>query len=367
MQKEKNINHIPGLGDKMKSAMKIIFIAGLISLSVYLLIQKGETNYIPLVFILIVVLLFFSALSKLMLLRNMPMAQEIYDRTVTWWWMCAIFLLALSTNRIVSFAFLGFLCFAALREYFSLIPMKETSEGKTLSFKDRPSIFLSYIAIPFVIYLAYIKWYELFIIFIPVYIFLTIPIIFVLQNRTEGVLKSLGIIAIGLMFFVHNLGHCLFMINMGSIVLVYCFALTEIRDLISFWIGKGFSLLAEKTKIVFISKILDLKIAEDVSPKKTWVTGIISAFIISGISLIFVPYMPQMPFGKISKEFSALVGFAIGIAGMFGDLVFSAVKRDIGVKDSGNILPGHGGIIDRVDSLVFTIPLTFHLLYWMYY
>jgi phosphatidate cytidylyltransferase len=351
----------------MKSILRWLFLAGLIITSMIFLYSKNEADILLFAGILIGLLLFFTFVSLVMLTKELPMAREIYDRTATWWWMCAVFLLALSIHRLVSFLFLGFLCFSALREYFSLFPMKEKMEELTLSFKDRPSVFLCYLSIPMVIYLAYIKWYELFIIFIPVYVFLSVPIIFVLQNRTHGTLKSIGTIAIGLMLFVHNLGHCLFMINMGAIVLVYCFALTEIRDLISFWIGKSFAVLGEKIRIGWLSTILTAKVAPDVSPRKTWSTGLVSSLIISALSVAFVPYMPMMPDGKLTAGYSAIIGFLIGVTGFFGDLVFSAIKRDIGVKDSGNILPGHGGIIDRVDALVFTIPITFHLLYWKYF
>lgn len=280
--------------------------------------------------------------------------------------MCAVLLLAISIHRLVSFLFLGFLCFSALREYFSLIPMEKPSERLTLTFKDRPAVMLCYLSIPAVIYLACIQWYALFIIFVPVYVFLSVPILFVLQNRTQGFLKSIGIIAIGLMLFVHNLGHCLFLINMGAMVLVYCFALTEIRDLVSFWIGKAFASAGERAT-GWLARVVTAKVAPDVSPRKTWATGIASACLIAGLSVVFVPYMPVMPHGPLTPGYSVVVGMLIGLTGFFGDLVFSAIKRDIGVKDPGSLLPGHGGIIDRVDALVFTIPVTFHLLSWRYY
>ena len=203
--------------------LQIIFLTLVIGASLFLLVQKGETSMVITMAAILALLLIFSLIWRVMQLKNHPMAEEIKDRTVTWWWMVAIFILALSTHKIVSFVFLGFLCFAALREYFSMLPMREESESLQLSFGDRLPVLISYLCIPLIIYLAYIEWYTLFIVLVPVYLFLLMPILLILQNRTTGTLKSLGILNIGFMFFLHNLGHCLFMINMGAMVLLFCF------------------------------------------------------------------------------------------------------------------------------------------------
>jgi phosphatidate cytidylyltransferase len=344
--------------------LRMLLLALVIGVSLSLLVYRQDVKMLAIMVPMLGLLLFFSLVWRMMERKHLPTADEIRDRTLTWWWMVAVFMLAIATHRIISFVFLGFLCFASLREYFALLPAEEVVGSRIVSFKDRFAIFLCYLSIPAIICIAYIKWYMLFMIFIPVYVILMLPILFVLQNRTQGSLKSLAILALGLLFFVHNLGHCLFMINFGAMLLMYCFTLTEARDLASYWIGKSFAKMAGRMQDGFGRRLLEAKIAPDVSPKKTWSAGLCAAVLISAMSLAFVPLMPEFPARNLSYRYCAFVGFMIGFAGLFGDLVFSMIKRDIGVKDSGTTLPGHGGIIDRVDALVFTTPITFHLIYW---
>jgi len=337
-----------------------------ISISFLIMIYKSSYSMLPVAFVVLGLLVFFTILSKILALNKSASAGEIANRTISWWWMVAIFMIAATTHRLIVFCFLSFLCFFALREYFSLVPeCKPAVTEKGLLSCNAPQ-FVCYFAILISAYLAYIKWYGLYIILVPVYAFLFIPIIFVLQNRTSGTIESLGFVSIGLMFFVFNLGHSFFMINLGIAVLVYCFLLTEARDVLAYWIGKILWLSCENNPQSFVLKKLNSPIAKDINPKKTWGAGLITACLIGGFSLLFVPILPEFPKGKITYFFAAVLGLSIGLLGLLGDLVFSMIKRDIGIKDTGSILPGHGGLIDRVNSLVFTIPITFHLITWKY-
>jgi phosphatidate cytidylyltransferase len=344
---------------------KIIIPILAVCASLLIMIYKGSYFMFPVVFTVIGSLVFFTLFSQILKIRKLSSAGEITKRTISWWWMIAIFMLAATAGRLVVFSLLGFICFRALYEYFSLWVKPGLSLDKQ-KFSWRAQKFICYLAIPISAYLAYVRWYGLYIIIIPVYVFLILPVIFVLQNRASGAIESLGFIFTGLMFFVFNLGHSFFMVNLGVTVLVYCFLLTEARDVLAYWVGKALHLAYEKNRQNYVLKILNSKIADNINPKKTWGTGVITAFLISGISLLFVPVLPEFPGGKVTYIFAAILGLTIGIFGLFGDLVFSMIKRDAGVKDAGNILPGHGGLIDRVNGLVFTVPITFHLINWKY-
>jgi phosphatidate cytidylyltransferase len=98
-------------------------------------------------------------------------------------------------------------------------------------------------------------------------------------------------------------------------------------------------------------------IAPSVSPNKTW-EGLIGGLV--GASVVGALVLPLD--GSSGALRGATIGAAIGIAGFLGDLVASMVKRDLGVKDLGRLLPGHGGVLDRVDALLFALPVGYALL-----
>ncbi|OGM09879.1 hypothetical protein A2159_02130 [Candidatus Woesebacteria bacterium RBG_13_34_9] len=349
----------------LKKSGLFIFLVVSIVFSFSTLISRQERSVVIIMLVILGLLIFFTILARLLQAKKISMADEITVRTKTWWWMIAILMLAMSVDRLISFIFLSFTCFLALKEYFSL---SFGSQNSTNRFdRDRWVMYFCYLAIIINTYYAYIKWYATYIITIPVYTFLLIPIIFVLQNRTKDAIKSLGLFSVGIMFFAFNLGHSLFMINLGPMILLYCFSLTEFRDLLAFWIGKCLQKFTPKNHDTLLYKLLNLKIAPEVNPRKTWITGLSTALVISFVSLLFVPLMPPFPAGTMSYFFAWEMGLLIGSLGLMGDLVFSMIKRDLGIKDSGDILPGHGGVIDRVNSLVFTIPITFHMFNWLYF
>ncbi|HZS53642.1 MAG TPA: phosphatidate cytidylyltransferase [Bryobacteraceae bacterium] len=97
------------------------------------------------------------------------------------------------------------------------------------------------------------------------------------------------------------------------------------------------------------------RLAPVISPKKTWegAAASVAASVILGV-LYLGHFMPRLPYWEI-----VLIAVPGNVAGQFGDLVESAIKRGAGVKDSGNLLPGHGGMLDRVDSSLFALPFVF--------
>jgi phosphatidate cytidylyltransferase len=103
------------------------------------------------------------------------------------------------------------------------------------------------------------------------------------------------------------------------------------------------------------------KIVPTVSPKKTW-EGFLGGFFSTVLAAAFAgPFLLPM-----DMRWSALSGAIIAIAGFLGDITLSATKRDLGVKDASNLIPGHGGILDRVDSLIYAAPVFFHFINYFY-
>lgn len=294
-------------------------------------------------FIIIVGLLIISSIW-VRVMKN-P-SKNLKDRIKSWWWIVVLFFLGVILNKGVAMIFFGIISYLTLKEYFSLIPSRKT---------DRRIIFYAYLSIPVQYYLAYISWYGTFIIWIPVYIFLLLPFRQVLTGNTDGFLENTSRIQWGLMMFVFGLSHLAYMVTLPSIdggnsngtsLLLYLVLLTQLNDIFQYLWGKTIG----KRKIV-----------PKVSPNKT-IGGFLGALFT--ILLISMPLSYLTPFSIPQALISGLI---ISCGGFIGDVVISMVKRDIGVKDSSSLIPGHGGILDRIDSLTYTAPLFFHYVYFLYY
>lgn len=269
---------------------------------------------------------------------------EVAIRSRTWLLIIALFSLGTWKPSFSPWLF-GFVSFVALREFITLLESRPSDRGAL--FWLFPAIVLQYLWVGQ-------QWYGMFIIFIPVYLFLFIPLRLVLAGETQGFIRSAGVINWVAMITIFSLSHVAYLMQLPASGvghgLGYVLALvimTALNDVFQFIWGK---LLGGP------------KIIPKVSPGKTW-AGFLGG--VASSALLAALLLPVLtPYGWLA---GAGVGALIACCGFIGDLVESAVKRDLGVKDSGESLPGHGGVLDRVDSLTYTAPVFFHLTYYLFH
>jgi len=264
---------------------------------------------------------------------------ELAARTRSWWIMAGMFIGAVFISYNISYFFLAFLSFIAFRELYSVLGFREA---------DRGALFWGILAIPIQYYLAYLAWYGAFIIFIPVVMFLVLPLRLVLKGDTHGITKSMALLQWILMLSVFGISHLAYLLSLPELpgLLLFLVFLTEINDIMQFIWGK---LLGRH------------KILPKVSPNKTW-EGFLGGVISTTVIGYFLGFLTPLSAPNV-----ILVSALLAIAGFSGDVVISAIKRDKGIKDMGNSIPGHGGVFDRIDSLSYTAPVFFHLVYYIAY
>ena len=243
--------------------------------------------------------------------------------------------------------FFGLVSYLAFKELVSIVPTR---------LADRRTLFWAYIAIPIQFILIAKGFYVLSLIFIPVYMLLFLPLRLVLTGETQSFIRSLSFLHWGMMTMVFCLAHAVllflpckqpFPLEMRISTLLFLILLTQANDIAQFLFGKCFG----RSKIV-----------PSVSPNKTW-----AGFIGGVCCTTSLGYCLGQLMTPLSPLLSLGAGLIIGVMGFFGDLTMSALKRDLQIKDTSLMLPGHGGIIDRIDSLIFTAPLFFHYFnfFWM--
>lgn len=272
--------------------------------------------------------------------RPHPTVDNLNARIGAWWVMIALIAAAAWAGAWAMIALFALVSFQCLREYVSLAPTRKGDH--------RALIWCFYVFLPLQYYLVAIGWYGLFSILIPVYAFLLLPISAALGADTQRFLERSAKIQWGLMMCVHCLSHVPALLTLeipgyaGRNMLLVVFLLLTVQssDVFQYIWGK---LLGRHT------------LSRSISPSKTFeglIGGVLSATAVGAALWWITPFTPLE---------AALVALVINVLGFFGGFVLSAIKRDRGVKDWGYMIEGHGGMLDRVDSIAFAAPVLFHL------
>jgi len=277
--------------------------------------------------------------------------RELWARMKTWWIIMIVLALALGSAeawRPAPYMFFGFISFIGLKEFLSMVPTRRV---------DRPVFVIAYLTIAMqYVWASSLHYHGLFQMSLFVYVCPLIVVVMLINQRTEGFLTSLGTMLCGLLIAVYAPSHLAHLFALppganpqgGAIGLVlYVVLLSQGNDIAQYVWGKCLG----RRRIIPL-----------VSPNKTWEGfggGVVTTTL---ASLVIAPYLT--PFSILG---SMALGAIIAVAGFLGDVFISAIKRDVGVKDASMFLPGHGGMLDRIDSLTITAPLFFHLTYYFVY
>jgi phosphatidate cytidylyltransferase len=287
---------------------------------------------------LLVVATIIGQLMKLR--RRSDTVDNLNARIRAWWTMSAVFALSLLTGGLGSVILFAILSFFALREFITLTPTRPA---------DHSALFwVFFIITPLQYYLVATQWYGFFSVLIPVYAFLFIPSRIAISGDPNSFLERSSKIQWGLMVCVYCVSHvpALLMLQIpgyagkNARLLFFLVVVVQLSDVLQYVWGK---LLGRH------------KISPVISPSKTWegfVGGVISATLIGTALWRVTPFTMWQAMG---------MAFVITVMGFLGGLTMSAIKRDRGVKDWGSSIQGHGGVLDRIDSICFAGPIFFHL------
>ncbi|MEQ4925062.1 phosphatidate cytidylyltransferase [Proteus hauseri] len=270
---------------------------------------------------------------------------NLNSRINAWWVMCIIAAVAIGIGQIGSVVLFTLISWLALRELITLTP---THRG------DHEALFWCFFVIlPIQYILVGVQWYNLMAIFIPVYAFLLIPTRMALSGDTNHFLERMAKVQWSVMIAIYCLSYApaLLMLPIEGFegrninLLLFLMIVVQVSDVLQYVFGKLFG------KHPIVPKL---------SPNKTvegFLGGIISASLIGMMLWWATPFSWWAAF---------LLSLVITLAGFAGGLCMSAIKRDSGVKDFGTMIEGHGGMMDRMDSLCFAAPIFFHVIRYFY-
>lgn len=263
--------------------------------------------------------------------------EVIAFRIKTWWGMFFVLCLATIINPVVSLLSLMVLSFFSLKEYFSMIKTRKA---------DRRLFLWAYLSIPVQFYWIYIEWYGMFIVFIPVYVFLLLPMPRLINKGTAGFLRSVSSTQWGLMLMVFGLSHLAYFQfatpEYGAGIVLFLVLLTQINDVVNYLV----SIYGGKRKVI-----------PTANPYITW-EGFACGFVVTtAVSTFIYPYLTPL-----DPLFGVLSGMLISLSGFFGSLTVSVLKRDLLLGDDNKFKISNKSFLSRVDSLTYASPVFFHVI-----
>lgn len=290
----------------------------------------------------VALILLAGTIAGLWLRQNRPGAvtDNLVARVNAWWVMVAVLSVAFWAGPLGVTLLFALLSLGALREF--LVLTAQSPADRLVQ-----TLILT-VALTVQYWLIWDDWYGLYAIFIPVYAFLALTILTALQGDTTGFLARIAALHLALMLCVYALSHvpALLYITIpgyagkSALLIAYLIFVVQFSDVMQYVWGKLYGRHL---------------IAPALSPSKTWegfVGGIATATLAGAGLWWLTPFTPLQ---------SGAMALAATLMGFCGGLVMSAIKRDRGIKDWGALIAGHGGVLDRTDSLIFAAPIFFHL------
>ena len=277
------------------------------------------------------------AILRFLLKKNVDHAWKAYRG---WLIMIPLVFTALYFGRVTTIVFFTLLALTAFGEYAratglyrdwgmtSVVALGIIAVG-LVSFVDQPDAPVH-------------GWYGM-LMALPVYVVAAILMVPIFRDRAKGQLQPIALALLGFIYIGWMFGHMAFLANARNAwgYLLYLLFAVPLCDVAAFTFGRIFG---------------RHKFRPNISPNKTW-EGAIGAF---AVSMAF-PWLVRFSFPEFTARELILTGLIVGVGSQLGDLSISVIKRDIGIKDMGALLEGHGGVLDRVDSLIYVAPLFFHM------
>ena len=287
--------------------------------------------------------------------RTDPQAKHRRDSLKTWWVVTLLVLGTALAGRDAAIVVFAVISLVAFLEFKQLVDSRAEKGGIGDVSGHDESIQRSAVTVSVVLILTHyaclwLDWTQFTMLLLPIGGLVCVSIALVVAGTTRGFVSQLGHLYLGLILSTYLLSHVVLLFEIpgagqsgldSGIWFVYLLALTEVDDIVQALVGRS---------------IGKRRLAPVVSPNKTW-EGFIGGLVVTVLlSIVLGQFLVSMNLPR-----SIAAGVVIAVTGLFGDLNMSAVKRDVGVKDSGHWVPGHGGLLDRVDSLTFTAPVFYFI------